>query len=125
MTLETQTETRESPLTVKLSALASSISKFGYISAILIVLISFFQNAILAQGFDLVKISAYFSDSGMVISDIISSLIIGIVVIVVAVPEGLPLMIAIVCSPVSYTHLDVYKRQELYYANKLMQAERI
>ena len=98
MTLETQTETRESPLTVKLSALASSISKFGYISAILIVLISFFQNAILAQGFDLVKISAYFSDSGMVISDIISSLIIGIVVIVVAVPEGLPLMIAIVCS---------------------------
>ena len=98
MTLETQTETRESPLTVKLSALASSISKFGYISAILIVLISFFQNAILAQGFDLVKIFAYFSDSGMVISDIISSLIIGIVVIVVAVPEGLPLMIAIVCS---------------------------
>ena len=98
MTLETQTETRESPLTVKLSALASSISKFGYISAILIVLISFFQNAILAQDFDLVKISAYFSDSGMVISDIISSLIIGIVVIVVAVPEGLPLMIAIVCS---------------------------
>lgn len=98
MTLETQSETRESPLTVKLSALASSISKFGYISAILIVLISFFQNAILAQGFDPVKISAYFSDSGMVISDIISSLIIGIVVIVVAVPEGLPLMIAIVCS---------------------------
>lgn len=98
MTLETQTEARESPLTVKLSALATSISRFGYISAILIVFISFFQNAIMSQGFDISRISAYFSDSGLVISDIVSSLIIGIVIIVVAVPEGLPLMIAIVCS---------------------------
>lgn len=98
MTHETQTDTRESPLTVKLSALASGISKFGYISAALLVIFSFFQNAILKQGFKITEIIAYFSDYGQVISDIISSVIIGIVVIVVAVPEGLPLMIAIVCS---------------------------
>lgn len=43
-------------------------------------------------------IAGYFADSGQVVSDFVSSIIIGIIVIVVAVPEGLPLMIAIVCS---------------------------
>lgn len=85
-------------LAVKLSKLAKSISKFGYISAILLVVISFFQNAVLAQGFNPQMIAGYFADSGQVVSDFVSSIIIGIIVIVVAVPEGLPLMIAIVCS---------------------------
>lgn len=98
LTHEAQDETRESPLSLKLAKLAKSISKFGYISGILLVLISFFQNAVLNQGFDPQKIAGYFTDSGQVASDFISSVIIGIIVIVVAVPEGLPLMIAIVCS---------------------------
>ena len=98
LTHEAQTEVRESPLAVKLSKLAKSISKFGYISAILLVVISFFQNAVLAQGFNPQMIAGYFADSGQVVSDFVSSIIIGIIVIVVAVPEGLPLMIAIVCS---------------------------
>lgn len=44
LTHEAQTEVRESPLAVKLSKLAKSISKFGYISAILLVVISFFSE---------------------------------------------------------------------------------
>ncbi len=98
MAEETKTTDIKSPLTVKLSKLAGSISKFGYISAVLIVLISFFQNAFLECGFDWANIAAYFNDTATVFSDIVESVILGIIVVVVAVPEGLPLMIAIVCS---------------------------
>lgn len=98
LTREAQEEGRESPLAVKLAGLAKSISKFGCISAAAIVIISFLNDAFIAQSFDPMLISNYFSDIAQVTSDLISSLIIGIIVIVVAVPEGLPLMIAIVCS---------------------------
>jgi len=98
LTAETQMAVRESPLAVKLGRLAKSISRFGYISAILLVIISFLQNSVLEQNLNPVLIAEYFSDTGQVCSDLISSIIMGIIVIVVAVPEGLPLMIAIVCS---------------------------
>lgn len=98
LTREAQEETRESPLTLKLRNLAKSISKFGYISAILLIVISFMQHALLDTHFSAPAILAYFSDVGLVLSDLVNSLIMGIIVIVVAVPEGLPLMIAIVCS---------------------------
>ncbi len=98
LTGEAQTEGRESPMTVKLGKLAKSISRFGCISAVLIVLICFFNDAFLANNFDPALISAYFADTTQVTSDLVSSLIIGVIVIVVAVPDGLPLMIAIVCS---------------------------
>lgn len=98
LTREAQEEMRESPLSLKLGKLAKSISKFGCISAGLIVIICFLNDAFLANSFDPVLISQYFSDLPQVMSDIVSSVIIGIIVIVVAVPDGLPLMIAIVCS---------------------------
>ncbi len=98
LTHEAQEESLESPLSVKLMQLAKSISRFGCISAVLIVIISFINNAFLANELDPVMIAGYFSDGAQVASDLVSSLIIGIIVIVVAVPEGLPLMIAIVCS---------------------------
>ncbi len=98
LTAETQTETRESPLTVKLSKLAKSISRFGYLGAVLLVIVTFLQNAVLAQHCNPTLIAAYFADTGQLVSDLISSVILGIIVVVMAVPEGLPLMIAIVCS---------------------------
>lgn len=98
LTAEAQEKNRESPMTVKLSKLAKSISKFGGVSAVLIVIISFVNTAFASRYFDPVMIAGYFSDTAQVISDVVGSLIIGITVIVVAVPEGLPLMIAIVCS---------------------------
>lgn len=98
LSLEAQEETRESPLEVKLSKLAKTISRFGVISAVIIVVLSFLNNAFIVNAFDSVRIATYFSDTAQVLSDLVSSIIIGIIVIVVAVPEGLPLMIAIVCS---------------------------
>lgn len=98
LTAETQTEQRESPLAVKLAKLAQSISRFGYLGAALLVAVSFLQNAVLNQHCNPALIAAYFADTGGVVSDLLNSLIMGIVVVVMAVPEGLPLMIAIVCS---------------------------
>ncbi len=98
LTHEAQTEERQSPLTLKLTKLAKSISRFGYIGAVAIVLICLFQNAVMANHFQAAEIAAYFADTGKVLSDLVETFILGIIVIVVAVPEGLPLMIAIVCS---------------------------
>ncbi len=98
LTSEAQEDSRESPLAIKLKKLAASISRFGCISAILVILICFANDAFLNNHLNPVLISEYFKDTALVISDLVSALIIGIIVIVVAVPDGLPLMIAIVCS---------------------------
>ena len=95
---ETEQIERDSPLTVKLRELAKGISKFGYIGAFLTVIIILFQKSVIDNHFDPILISNYFFNYTQVMSDFVEALIIGIVVIVVAVPEGLPLMIAIVSS---------------------------
>jgi len=98
MTHELGADTRKSPLVVKLTNLAKGISRFGYIGGIFIVLFFMFREAILANNFDPYLISQYFANIPQVISDLVEAIIWGIIIIVVAVPEGLPLMIAIVCS---------------------------
>lgn len=95
---EAQIKERESPLQVKLHELAKGISRFGYIGALLVFFFCMFQKVLIDNSFNMAMISQYFTDVSQVVSDIINSLIIGIIVIVVSVPEGLPLMIAIVCS---------------------------
>lgn len=87
----------ESPLTVKLRELSTSISKFGYVGAFLTFMIIMLQR-IFGGGFELSEAVTYFGDFTQVLSDLAEAVIMGIIVIVVAVPEGLPLMIAIVCS---------------------------
>lgn len=98
LSAETHNDDRQSPLQLKLSALAKGISRFGYMGALLVMLICMFQSAVVNNGYNIVAINQYFTDAMQVISDVVSAVIVGIIVIVVAVPEGLPLMIAIVCS---------------------------
>ena len=87
-----QDDVVESPLKVKLSKLADSISKFGYIGAVVIAITLMIHKVIVAGG-----VSPYF-DLGMmyVFKDLLEVLMLAVVIIVMAVPEGLPLMIAIV-----------------------------
>lgn len=98
LSCETDTPERKSPLQVKLAALAKSISRFGYIGSALVVFICMFQKAVADNSYNMILINQYFTDAARVLSDLVSAVILGITVIVVAVPEGLPLMIAIVCS---------------------------
>lgn len=95
---DTGDEDRESPLQLKLSKLAKGISRFGYIGATLVMIIFLAQRVFAENGWNLMQVMEYLSDRGQVISDVVNAVIIGITVIVVSVPEGLPLMIAIVCS---------------------------
>ncbi len=95
---ETEDEERQSPLQVKLSDLARGISKFGYIGAALVVIIYLGLRIVSDNGWNFPEIVSYLSDTAQLTSDVVNAVIMGITVVVVSVPEGLPLMIAIVCS---------------------------
>lgn len=82
----------DSPLKVKLSKLANQISTFGYIGAAVITLLYIVYFVMQAGG-----VSAYLAnDLPTIIQNIVSAVSLAVVIIVCAVPEGLPLMIAIV-----------------------------
>jgi len=98
MTHELGSDERKSPLIVKLTNLAKGISRFGYIVGISIIVLYMFRAAVIYNNFDPYYMGQYFLNLPQVLSDLVEAVILGIIIIVVAVPEGLPLMIAIVCS---------------------------
>lgn len=82
----------ESPLKVKLTKLAEQISMFGYIGSVVIALALLAHKVIVAGGF-----TDYFSSGAVfVFKDVLEAVMLAVVIVVMAVPEGLPLMIAIV-----------------------------
>lgn len=89
---------RESPLKVKLANLAGTISKFGYIGGVAIAVAFIFRRIIIQNNFDIALIMAYCSNWMNVFNDVVSAVILAVIIIVMAVPEGLPLMIAIVSA---------------------------
>jgi len=91
-----ENDDRPSPLKVKLAKLAKGISVFGYVGGVLIALLFLFLKFFVQNGFDGSAIAAYFRKWDVVLSDVIESVMLAVVVIVMAVPEGLPLMIALV-----------------------------
>lgn len=102
MAQEMQEDEPDSPLKVKLAKLAKQISTFGYIGAIVIAVMYFAYFIINAGG-----PGAYFS-SGIetIIKDIVEAVSLAIVIIVCAVPEGLPLMISLVLMQNTSKMLD-------------------
>ena len=89
-----QEKTIESPLKTRLRDLAKDISKFGYFAAVL-VLISYMYNAlIVVNDFDLNKILTFKN----FFPHLIYGVTLSVAVIVMAVPEGLPMMITLVLS---------------------------
>lgn len=89
---------RPSPLQHKLSVLADQISTFGYCGATFIAISFLFKQFVMDPGYDLPATLEYLSNWQIAFKDVVTALILGIIVIVVAVPEGLPMMIAIVLS---------------------------
>jgi calcium-translocating P-type ATPase len=88
-------EDRLSPLQHKLSVLGGHISMFGYIGATFIFVAFMFNNMFLqAESLD-----AYWAQAGgLIVKDFVTAAILAIIVVVVAVPEGLPMMIAMVLA---------------------------
>ena len=95
---EIQTDTRESPLKLRLSRLAKQISKLGYIASVCIALIFLFNVFVIDSHFDMEIIRYKLTNIEFVLSNLFSALTLALTVIVVAVPEGLPMMIAVVLS---------------------------
>ena len=89
MAEDMQDEEPDSPLKVKLSNLANQISVFGYVSAAVIVVLYMAYFVIKAGGF-----SEYIATGwSSILLNVIESVSLAILIVVCAVPEGLPLMI--------------------------------
>ena len=91
----TSAETSPSPLQEKLATLGRQISRFGYVGALFIAFSFMFNHIFLEDG----GWENYFSKPAPeIIYNIVTAFILAIIIIVVAVPEGLPMMIAVVLS---------------------------
>ncbi len=102
MAEEMQEDEPDSPLKVKLAKLAKQISTFGYIGAIVIAVLYFVYFIVSAGG-----VSEYFSIGfEQVIKDVVNAVSLAVVIIVCAVPEGLPLMISLVLMQNTSKMLD-------------------
>lgn len=102
MAQEMQEDEPDSPLKVKLSKLAGQISTFGYIGAIVIALLYLVYFIINAGGF----YEFFAMGAGEVIQKIVEAVSLAVVIIVCAVPEGLPLMISLVLMQNTSKMLD-------------------
>ena len=89
---------RQSPLQLKLEKLAKSISVFGYVGASLIALSYMFNKIVIENNFTVELITTYFSNWSVFTEDLLNAFVLAIIIIVAAVPEGLPMMIALVLS---------------------------
>ncbi len=90
---------RETPLQVKLTKLAGGISKFGYIGGVAIAVAMLVMTLFFGEG----GISAFLFENDVfqwarLLEAVIQSVMLAVIIIVMAVPEGLPLMIAIVSA---------------------------
>lgn len=104
MAEEMQEEDPDSPLKVKLAKLAKQISTFGYIGATVIAVLYiiyfiFFQTDGGASAFFSLPVSE-------IIQKFVEAISLAVVIIVCAVPEGLPLMISLVLMQNTSKMLD-------------------
>jgi len=102
MALEMTEDEPDSPLKVKLGKLAHQISIFGYVGATVIAILYIAYFIIRAGGF-----GSYFAlGAQTIVQDLIKAVTLAIVIVVCAVPEGLPLMISLVLMQNTSKMLD-------------------
>ena len=102
MAEEMQDDEPDSPLKVKLAKLADMISRFGYIGAIVIAVMYMGYFVLSAGG-----VEPYLATGATeIIKDLVEAVSLAIVIIVCAVPEGLPLMISLVLMQNTSKMLD-------------------
>lgn len=95
---ELQEKKPDSPLKIRLNHLASIISKIGYISSFLVSFSYLFSVIVLKNNFDMTRIMATITNYPYILNHLLYALTLCVTIIVVAVPEGLPMMITLVLS---------------------------
>lgn len=95
---ELQDTTPKSPLKVKLEGLAKMISFIGYIGAAMVAFAYLFNNLLIDNNFNWEIIGKQVTDFNVMFPHLINAATLVVSVIVMAVPEGLPMMITVVLS---------------------------
>lgn len=95
---ELQEKQPESPLKIRLRKLAEIISKFGYIGAALVSISYLFSVIFINNGFNMTKVIETVTNFHVMFGYILYAMTLSVTIIVVAVPEGLPMMITLVLS---------------------------
>ena len=98
LALELQTESTDSPLKIRLGGLAGDISRMGYTAAALIAFADLFNALVLDNWFQWSAILADLQSPQLLVEYLFHAALLAIAVVVVAVPEGLPMMITVVLS---------------------------
>ena len=92
MAEEMQEDELDTPLKVKLKKLADQISMFGYIAAVVMAVVYLVHYVVVAGG-----INGFLSQGiDLILNQVMQAILLSILIVVCAVPEGLPLMISIV-----------------------------
>ncbi len=95
---ELQEKSPESPLKLRLRELAKVISKIGYIGAFLVAISYLFSVIVIDNHFDLNLITQTITNFPIISGHILYALTLCVTIIIVAVPEGLPMMVTLVLS---------------------------
>ena len=95
---EISEKTINSPLKIRLTILAKQISKIGYISAILVSFSYLFSVIFIENNFEINQIRSILSNHPLMFGHILHALTLSVTILVVSVPEGLPMMITLVLS---------------------------
>ena len=95
---EVSEKSPDSPLKIRLRHLAKIISNVGYVGAFLVSVSYLFSAIVLKNNFDINLIKETVTNIPLMIGYILYALTLSVTIIVVAVPEGLPMMITLVLS---------------------------
>lgn len=98
LALEIQEKEPISPLKLRLRGLAKVISRIGYIGAFLVTFSYLFSVIVIQNSFNPNAILNTLKDFPLMMNHLIYALTLSVTIIVVAVPEGLPMMITLVLS---------------------------
>ena len=98
MAMELQEDGGESPLKLRLAGLAKMISKIGYVASLFVAVSYLFYVIFIVNGFDDSKIMETVSNGRLLFGYLLDALTLCVTIIVVSVPEGLPMMITLVLS---------------------------
>lgn len=98
LSLELQEKQPETPLKKRLRELANFISKIGYIGAILVFFSYLFSVIVINNNFNFDKIVTMITNFPIITGHLLYALTLCVTIIIVAVPEGLPMMITLVLS---------------------------
>lgn len=98
LSLELQKKQPDTPLKIRLRQLANFISKIGYVGAILVFISYLFSVIVIKNNFDVDLMIKTVTNFPLISGHILYAFTLCVTIIIVAVPEGLPMMITLVLS---------------------------